>query len=451
MKNLNSVRRMGWRTGPDPEILILTRKRDVNPAMRRFPGRRAGESLISKLRRARICNSLDSHPDSCRCGTPTHDRLLPDMAAPTLRSLARALDLSLATVSAALSGSGRVKPATARRVIAAAEAAGYRANPLASAVMSEVRRSGNSTFRGLVAVVDMAEKDRPASSVRYHSDIIRGAADSAAALGFKLETFIVGGDALPVHRLGMILKARGIRGVVFLPAWNQPDLSCLDWNSFAGVYTDYVIEQPTLHSIYPDHYRAMMMVLNHLRLLGYRRPGIFLTPRADERIQHRWQAAYLAFQANSGAFPVSVPTLKIAGLDSGAFAAWFAQHSPDVVLGHRTEAIEWMEASGARVPDTHGFVCLNVLMKDRPCAGLDLQPHLVGSLAMEQLVAQLHRNEFGIPPIPSATAIAPRWIDGPTVRTVGAGAQDEPAAAAVHADSAGFQAMALGGTLSRTG
>jgi len=354
--------------------------------------------------------------------------------------------LSLATVSAALSGSGRVKPATAKRVLNAAEAAGYRTNPLASAVMSEVRRSSNSTFRGLIAVVEIEEKDRPISSVRYHSDIVRGAADRAADLGFKLENFIVGGDGLPIQRFEAILKARSIRGVILLPAWNEPDLSCLDWSGLAGVYTDNSIERPALNSVHPDHYRAMMMVLNHLRILGYQRPGLFIAPHVDQRIQYRWQAAYLAFQANSGGFPDAVPTLKTTGLDASEFTRWFKKHAPDVVLGHQTEAIEWMEAAGASVPGTHGFVCLNHLMKDRPCAGLDLQPHLVGLLALEQVVAQIHRNEFGIPTVPLATAIAPRWIEGPTVRRVAPCAQDERPEAGALADSAAFRMPALSRT-----
>jgi LacI family transcriptional regulator len=333
--------------------------------------------------------------------------------------------LSLATVSAALSGSGRVKPATAKRVLNAAEAAGYRTNPLASAVMSEVRRSSNRTFRGLVAVVEIEEKDRPISSARYHSDIVRGAADRAADLGFKLETFAVGGDGLPIQRFEAILKARSIRGVILLPAWNEPDLSCLDWSGLAGVYADYAIERPVLNSVHPDHYRAMIMALKHLRMLGYRRPGMFVAPRVDERIQYRWQAAYLAFQANPGGFSESIPTLKAAGMDASEFTRWFRKYSPDVVLGHDTKAIDWMEATGASVPGTHGFVCLDLLMKDRPCAGLDLQPHLVGSLALEQVTAQIHRNEFGIPAVPLATAIAARWNDGPTVRPVAPCARDE--------------------------
>ena len=341
------------------------------------------------------------------------------MPASTLRSLARSLGLSHATVSAALNHSGRVKPATARRVSKAAEEAGYRSNPLASAVMSEVRRSRNSTFRGILAAVNIAEGARPPHSVRYHADVVRGAATRAGELGFNLESFILGVEGVQVRRLDTILKARGIRGVILLPSWNEPDLSCLDWSRYAGIYTDYAIERPALHSVYPDHYRAMVTVLQHLRGLGYRRPGLFLLPHQDERIQYRWEAAFLAYQSNMSGLSGVVPPLKSPTLDAHEFGHWFKQHAPDVVLGHHSEAIEWMEAAGAAVPGTHGFVCLNVLGKHVPCAGLDLQPHLVGSLAVDQLVAQLCRNEFGIPSVPSATTVPPRWIEGPTVRKRG--------------------------------
>jgi hypothetical protein len=95
---------------------------------------------------------------------------------------------------------------------------------------------------------------------------------------------------------------------------------------------------------------------------------------------------------------------------------WFRRHKPDVVLGHNTAAMEWMESCGAEIPASHGFVCLNVLMKTRPCAGLDLQPRTLGARGAELLIAQLQRNETGIPEWPSTTTIPARWIDGPTLR-----------------------------------
>jgi LacI family transcriptional regulator len=61
-------------------------------------------------------------------------------------------------------------------------------------------------------------------------------------------------------------------------------------------------------------------------------------------------------------------------------------------------------------------VSLNVLYKTRPCAGLDQQPRELGARAVELLIAQLQRNERGVPDWPTTTTIPARWVEGPTVR-----------------------------------
>ncbi len=336
--------------------------------------------------------------------------------APTLRSLARTLGLSRTTVSDALRGSLRVDPATAARVKKAAREAGYRRNPLAGALMSELRRSRGTAFRGVIAAVDFHELDRPEYAARYHSELALGAQTRATELGFKLEKFIVGRAGLSVQRLDSILQSRGIHGVILLPAWGEPDLSNLDWTRFAGIYTDYIIERPALHSVCSDHYRSLLAALQRLAALGYTRPGLFLQKHQDERLQYRWGAAFRAFQeSHAGIRPV--PPLIAEKFSRETFTAWFQRHKPDVVLGHNTEAIDWMEAGGAQVPATHGFVSLNVLMKTRPCAGLDLLPRQLGARGAELLIAQLQRNETGIPEWPSTTTIPARWMDGPTLRS----------------------------------
>ena len=68
------------------------------------------------------------------------------------------------------------------------------------------------------------------------------------------------------------------------------------------------------------------------------------------------------------------------------------------------------------MPETHGFVCLNLLPEGRKCAGLDLQPRLLGERGIELLIAQLQRNERGIPEYPLITMVPTRWVDGPTLR-----------------------------------
>ena len=335
--------------------------------------------------------------------------------APTLRSLAKVLGLSRTTVSDALRGSPRVDPATAARVKKAAKAAGYRRNPLAGALMSELRRSRGTTFRGVLAAVDFHEPDRPASAARFHRELVLGADARATDLGFKVEKFLVGHNGLSVHRLDTILQSRGIHGIFLLPAWAEPDLSALDWSHYAGIYTDYIIERPALHSVCSDHYRSLLAALQRTATLGYTRPGLFLQKHHDERLQYRWGAAFRTFQEQHRTLP-PVPPLTVDTFSRDAFVAWFRHHKPDVVLSHHTEAIDWMESCGAAIPATHGFVSLNVLMKTRPCAGLDLQPRQLGARGAELLIAQLQRNESGIPAWPSTTTIPAHWVDGPTLR-----------------------------------
>ncbi|HXN36375.1 MAG TPA: LacI family DNA-binding transcriptional regulator [Opitutaceae bacterium] len=334
-------------------------------------------------------------------------------AVPTIRALAKQLGLSRTTVSEALRGLPRIQEKTAIRIREAANLAGYRPNPLASAVMSQIRRSRTQAFRGGMAAVTIDEADRPSNSARYHEALIEGARARAADLGYKLQAFLVGQEGVTVERLDSILQSRGIQGVLLLPAWRQPDLSRLDWSRYAGIYMDYMIERPALHSIASDHFRSLTGALQRLEAMGYRRPGLFLHRHQDERLQHRWEGAFLAHQRSSR--KPGIPPLIMDEFDRVPFMKWFRRHGPDVVLGHWTEAIEWMAECGAKVPEEAGFVSLNVTTESRPCAGLDLRPELLGARSVELLIAQLQRNERGIPAPASLTVIPALWRDGPTL------------------------------------
>ena len=337
------------------------------------------------------------------------------MPSPTLRTLAKLLGLSRTTISEALRGSPRVKATTVVRVRTAAAAAGYRHNPLAGAVMSELRRSRSGLFRGVLAVVDLDEPDRPVNSVRFYRELIRGATERAAELGFKVSHFVVGRRGVPLHRLDTILQSRGIQGVILLPVWGDPNFSKLDWTRYAGVYTEYVVERPALQSVCSDHYRSMMTVLSRLYALGYRRPGLFLPRHYDERLQYRWSGAFLAYhQYHRERTPA--PLLMRDEINRREFSAWFLRHRPDVVIGHLTEALAWMRACGARIPQTHGFFCLNTHRPHPPCAALDLQPRLIGARGVDLVISQLYQNQRGAPEQPSFTFLPSRWIDGPTLR-----------------------------------
>lgn len=334
---------------------------------------------------------------------------------PTIRSLARELNISRTSVSEALRDLPRVNIETRRRVQAAAANAGYRLNPLATSILSELRRARSVAFHGVLAVVSLDEPLGPRPTDAYRRELLRGASDRAEELGFKLERFLVGERGVSIHRLDTILQSRGIRGVLILPAWRRPDFSHLDWRNYSGVYADYLIDAPALHSVCPDHSRAMSTALSHLRALGYRQPGLVLQEQESGRIEHRWAGAFLAFVHVRKEF-VEIPPLVASDMTEAAFTPWFRRYRPDVVVGHRAEILDWMKACGADVPRTRGFCCLNVSMNATPCAGIDQQPYHVGVRGIETVVSQLHRNEYGIPDVPCNLTVPSRWADGPTLR-----------------------------------
>lgn len=333
---------------------------------------------------------------------------------PTIRSIATNLHLSPSTVSDALRGKGRVDPETAHRVVAEANRVGYKLNPLTSVLMSELRRSQGTTFRGTLAAVEIREPAQPHGP--FPRQIVQGATRRAAELGFHIEEHLVGEGALSYSRLESVLKSRGTRGIMILPAWDAPSLGAIDWSNFSGIYTDCVIKEPQLHAICSDHYRSLVELMERLYARGYRRPGLILEKGRDDRLKLRHSAAFRSFVLSNN-LPNPVPVLFADHYCKEEFCPWFERYKPDVVLGHYDTAIDWMKSCGASVPKQHGFVCLNLLNQTRPCAALDLQPQVLGARAAELLIGQLQRNEYGRPDWPTTTVMHARWVEGPTLRT----------------------------------
>jgi DNA-binding LacI/PurR family transcriptional regulator len=246
--------------------------------------------------------------------------------------------------------------------------------------------------------------------------MVAGARRRSAELGFSMARFLVGPGGLQPQRLNSVLAARNIVGLLVLPAYWEIHLETVDWSKLAGVYLDRIIQHPALHCVSVDHYSAMWMVMEELAARGYRRPGLVLQRRQDERISHRLEGGFLTFCKHDPCMKPR-PVLAAPEIDEPLFAGWFRRNQPDVVLGHSRELIDFIRKAGGRVPQTSGFVSLNYTMVgNRSCAALDLRPDLLGSLGTDLLVGQILRGERGIPAVPSYTSSPARWVDGPTVR-----------------------------------
>ena len=339
----------------------------------------------------------------------------PKNAPSNVRALARLLHVSPTTVSESLRGVARVAPKTAARVRAAAEQLGYRRNPIAGAVMAEIRRSRGAHYRGTLGMIEVAEGNRPAGARMFSEKLFEGAAQRAAELGFTLDRFVVGEGQLKPARLNTVLASRGIGGVLVLPTFMDAHLEAIAWERLASVYLDRVIRFPAMHSVSTDHHGAIWAALQHVERLGYRRAGLVLQAQQDQRLQNRWEGGYEAYGHASRGLELA-PLLIAPELTEAIFRRWFRAHRPDVVLGHNTVYLDWMRRLHARVPETHGFLALNVTMCDRPCAAIDQQPALLGARGAELVIGQILRGEAGLPELPCNTSVPARIVGGPTLR-----------------------------------
>lgn len=335
-----------------------------------------------------------------------------------MRALAKLLRLSPTTVSESLRGVPRVAATTAARVRAAAKRFGYARNPIAGAVMAEIRRSKAAHYRGTLALLDVDEPQRPRGARMFSEALERGARERCEALGFTVDRFVLGPGQMRPERLSTVLFSRGIEGVIVMPTFREAHLEAIAWSRLAAVYLDRVICFPPLHTVSTDHHDAMWFALGELARRGYRRAGLVLQAQQNERLRNRWEGAYRACGRAHSAVTL-VPLLIVPELNEAKFATWFRQQLPDVVLAHDGRCIEWMRRLGARIPETHGFLALNREMCDHPCAAIDQRPTLIGAHGAELVIGQILRGERGLPDNPCNTSVPARLHPGPTL---GAGA-----------------------------
>ncbi len=335
----------------------------------------------------------------------------------TIRQIARELNLSTFTVSAALNDNPKVAEKTRTRVKRKAKAMGYNSNPLLSSALSAVRNAQLEHFQGTIAVVELSE-DGDTEPMLFHREILKGVKQRASELGFKSELFWIGDGekALRLPRLQSVLTARGINGILILPLNVAQDMSAFDFSEFSAVQMDHCLIRPQINTILPDHYISMVHTLEHLKQFNYNRIGLCVGDRRDRRIKNKWSAAFQSFMQHYTSYANSEPYIRSV-FDKKTFLEWFDKNQPEVIISDKQIVIDWLVESGYRIPDDVGFLRINHTERTAPCAGLDLNPQRLGAAAVETLVGQIHRFEKGVPEYVKTTTIEATWVDGPTLIT----------------------------------
>jgi len=348
----------------------------------------------------------------------------------TLADIARKAGVHVTTVSLALRNHPRLPPATRQRLCALADQMGYRPDPAMRALVAYRQKLHPPQRQLTLAYVTNWSTRWGWKEVTAHPQFYAGAEAKARELGFMLEHFWMREPGLTQDRLGRILYARGITGLIIASHGREMgDALLFDWQNFSAVKIDYFPHVPELHNVTNDQCSVIRMAMQKVMAAGYRRIGFVMHRGWDHAVDHLWTAGFLCEQQYlspreripAHIFPESLPVERWFNesrapvvVDPQPFAAWLKRHEPEVLISKGSFVLPALRKLGRRIPRDLAFV--DVFLDDfsGQTAGVRQNCETVGAMAVEILAGQLQHNKRGVPEIPTTTLVEGTWFDGAT-------------------------------------
>ncbi len=339
----------------------------------------------------------------------------------TIRELARLAGVSRTTVSRALNNAPDVSEKTRKRIVDLAKKLEYRANPMVTTLMSDVRRRRVWANKSILAIVPPEFQTRKWGTGNVTHQLYRkGVEERAEELGFKVEDFMPSEYDNSFNRISQVLYQRGIQAVL-VPSVDVKDHPgeydySLDWRRFSAAGIGFSVTKPKrLNRAVMSHFGSAMIALECILEKGYRRIAFATRSWVNERTQGRWLAAFLLFQTNHPELDrLPFFEFEFDGSEKRRLRDWFATHKPEVILGVGY-FYRLLQECGISIPGDVSFAQMDLLPGQPDSAGLagiDQRFESVGAAAVDLVAGQINRNERGLPEEPHVLKVAGRWVEG---------------------------------------
>lgn len=339
----------------------------------------------------------------------------------TLQDVAAKAGVSISTASRSLAGGLYISKLTQARVLSAAESLGYRHNPLLGEVMRSTRRGLPNHHLGTIAYITPyadTEEWRSTPTLCRHWSAAR---DQAALFGFGVTEFALTSQGMTGRRLGEILRARGIMGILLAAFPKDPFELVLPWEQFATVPVGHMVQNPELDCVVSDHTQAVLLAARVLAARGYRRIGLAIENYQNSITNHGWANGYAAITAENSAL-AAIPPYLPEKIEATGFLKWVRRHEVDCVLTLSTfrnvpnPMREWMAANNLVCPRDIGLVSLDVTSATASWAGIDQNSDEIGKASVDLLLSKIRAGERGIPKVRRSLLVHCHWREGATIR-----------------------------------
>jgi len=330
--------------------------------------------------------------------------------------IAQKLGVASSTVSRALRGDPRISVEMRHQVQALAKNAGYRPNPLVSALMASRRRRGGTGEVDLIALVTNYGGGKSWRSKDVCRWEYEGIVTRAAALGFRVEIFALGDYDGDASRLVTTLRTRGIRGVLLGFSRDEAPHAIFNTEGFAvaglsAYFRSTVVDRANFHGFY-----NVQLALERMHRLGYRRPALVVPHLNNQISNNSWSGAFLDWQLRLPVRDRCAPYIPLDAEDSADFYAWLDANRPDSLLVYKVPVRRFLAKRTLLVPDDIGLAYLYRTSDEMgAAAGIDGNLSAVGSAALDLVVEKLNANLLGAGSCPKEVLIKGFWRDGVTL------------------------------------
>jgi DNA-binding LacI/PurR family transcriptional regulator len=347
--------------------------------------------------------------------------VVPPRTTPTLLAVARRAGVSVSTASRCLSGAAKVAKSTQLRILAAATATGYHHNTLVGQVMSATRRGAAQNHLGNIAFVTPVADSHEWRATPTLCRNWEAARERAESFGFGITEFTLSSRGMTGRRLGEILTARGMFGVLLAAFPMEPHEISLPWDDFAFVQVGHRIKSPRLDCVLSDHAEAVTMAARTIAGCGCRRIGLAIEKYQDEITGGRWSLGYAGLRATMPDL-AEIPALLPAQMNADLFLEWVDRYEVECVLTLSTFRNEpnhmeaWLAKLGRCVPQDIGLISLDVTSVHADWSGVEQHSEEIGRAAVDLLFSKLQAGERGVPRLPRTLQVHGHWHDGRTLR-----------------------------------
>lgn len=340
---------------------------------------------------------------------------------PSLRDIARRLNVSHATVSMALRNNPRISEKRRLEVRRVADEIGYRPDPMLSSLVAYRQRKQEHPIVSTIAWVNRWADPKQLRRYKEFDEYWKGAEQAAKELGYKLEEFVVN-EELRGARLNDILLARGIQGIMIPPHASNDSWSDIgiEWDKFSVVRFGFSIADLRAHMIGSDQMRSAELAVQKISEAGYRSIGLVTNKAFDFKTAGNFRMGFIHAREMSEGLK-EVPPLILDEpilVDGGSgevcerVADWIRENEVDAIFTSEIGLPQTLEKGGIRIPDDVAVASTSVMERFGIDAGIDQNPFEIGAVAVHVLVGRLNRNDKGEPDHCRRVLVEGNWVPG---------------------------------------